>query len=160
MMHMLLVLIFENETGAQEMIGHVQALQRRQLITISDAAFIIRQKNDKVKVKQANSLVGSGTLGGAFWGLLIGQHFWLRPNSTERATKIVNNTASDCGIDADFLKQVGSAINPGYSALFMIVPYMTEEILDVLAGYSDTLLHTMLSGENDAKLRDAFGIVE
>lgn len=162
MMQMLLVLIFENETGAQEMIGHVQALQRQQLINISDAAFIIRQKNEKVKVKQANSLVGSGTLGGAFWGLLIGQHFWLppSPSNTETETTSVNNTTSDCGIDSDFLEQVGSTIDPGYSALFMLVAYMTEEILDVLAGYSDTLLYTTLSGESDAKLREAFGIVE
>jgi uncharacterized membrane protein len=160
MMQMLLVLIFENETGAQEMIGHVQVLQRQQLITISDAAFIIRKKDEKVKVKQANSLVGSGILGGAFWGLLIGQYFWLPPSPNRTETTIVDNTTSDCGIDADFLQQVGLAINPGYSALFMIVAYMTEEILDVLAGYSDTLLYTTLSGESDTKLREAFGIVE
>ena len=93
--------------------------------------------------------------------MLIGQHFWLppSPSNTETETTSVNNTTSDCGIDADFLEQVGLAIDPGYSALFMIVPYMTEEILAVLAGYSDTLLYTTLRGGSDAKLREAFGIV-
>ena len=160
-MSILLVLAFDNESGAREMISQVQAQQRQQLLIVSDAALIIRQTDDKIKVKQANSLVGSGAWGGAFWGLLIGQHFWLppSPSNTETETTSVNNTTSDCGIDADFLEQVGLAIDPGYSALFMIVPYMTEEILAVLTGYSDTLLYTTLSGGSDAKLREAFGIV-
>lgn len=158
-MRTLLVLIFENEMGAQEMIGHLQSLQRQQLITVSDAAFVILQKNEKVKVKQANSLVGSGTLGGAFWGLLIGQHFWLSQN-IDAATNAPANEASDCGIDDNFLKQVNAAIKPGYSALFMMVAYITEVILTNLAGGCDTLLYSTLSRESETKLRDAFGIVD
>lgn len=165
-MYTLLILIFENEIGAQNMLGNVQALQRKQMITIADAAFVIRQKDEKIKVKQANSLVGAGALGGAFWGLFIGQYFWTSPSRSNIETgpfafdNSLNNAILDCGIDADFLKLVGSAISPGYSALFLIVAYMTEEILNVLAGYSSTLLQTTLSGESAAKLRDAFGIVE
>lgn len=155
----LLVLIFENEMGAQEMIGHVQSLQRQQLITVSDAAFVILQKNEKVKVKQANSLVGAGTFGGAFWGLLIGQHFWVSQN-IDAATNAPANEASDCGIDDCLLKQVNAAIKPGYSALFMMVAYMTKAILTDLAGRCDTILYTTLNSERETKLREAFGIVD
>lgn len=162
MMHTLLALVFKHETGAQKMIEQVRVLQKQQLISVSDAAFVIRQKDGGIKVKQANSLVGAGALGGAFWGLLIGQHFLLswRTLRTETVTNMIDNKASDCGIDENFLKEVGLIIKPGYSVLFMLVMYLTEEILAVLNGPDVTLLYTNLSGEADIKLRKAFGIVE
>ena len=156
----LLVLVFANETGAQEMITNVQALQRQQLITVSDAAYVIRQKDGKIKVKQANSLVGSGALGGAFWGLLIGRHFWL-PWLTPRTEAVAEVAVEerDCGIDKNFLREVGCVIEPGYSALFILVAYITDEIFANLAMQSNKLLYTDLSGESDTKMREAFGIV-
>jgi uncharacterized membrane protein len=141
------------------MIGHVQSLQRQQLITVADAAFVIYQKNGKVKVKQANSLVGSGVLGGAFWGLLIGQYLWVSPCTETDANATVTKELG-CGIDDDFLKEVSCTIKPGYSALLMMVAYITEEIMTVLAGQSDSLLYTTLSREHETQLREAFGIVE
>ncbi|MBE2222839.1 MAG: DUF1269 domain-containing protein [Anaerolineae bacterium] len=144
------------------MIEHVRLLQKQQLISVSDAAFVIRQKDGGIKVKQANSLVGAGALGGAFWGLFIGQHFWLSwmPMGTETVTNRVDNQEVDSGIDEDFLKEVGAIIKPGYSALFMFVAYLTEEILVALDQPDVTLLYTNLSGEADVKLRKTFGIVE
>jgi len=158
----LMVLVFANETGAQETIGYVQTLQRQQLITVSDAAFVIRQKDGGIKVKQANRLVGSGALGGVFWGLFIGQHFWLPwlTLSPKAVTDTSINKWLDCGINDDFLREVGDAIKPGYSALFMFVAYLTDKNLTSLAMQSDTLLYTDLSEESDARLRETFGIMD
>jgi uncharacterized membrane protein len=50
-------------------------LQKLQLISLADAAVIVRRQDGKVKVKQTVSLVGAGALGGAFWGMLIGMLF-------------------------------------------------------------------------------------
>ena len=47
------------------------------MITLSDAATVVRKPDGKVKVKQANSLVGVGALGGAFWGMLFGLIFFV-----------------------------------------------------------------------------------
>ncbi|MCZ7673319.1 MAG: DUF1269 domain-containing protein [Chloroflexi bacterium] len=161
-MQTLLALIFQNESGAQKMIAHVKTLQRQQMITISDAAFVIRQRDQKIKVKQVNSLVGAGVLGGAFWGLLIGQHFWLPSlQSNEVAnTEKPGIEEVDCGIDEGFLKMVSNAIQPGCSALFMIVAYMTEENLAALMSPDVMLLYTHLDKGSDDKLRAAFGIME
>ncbi len=158
----LVVLIFENEIGAQGMLGYLQTLQRQQLISVSDAAFIIRQKDGKVKVKQANKLVGSGVLGGAFWGLFIGRYFWQlwMTQTTQAVTETAVDNYLDCGIDDDFLKEVTYAIKPEHSALFMLVPYLTDEKLSDIALQSDIVLYTTLSIESDAKLREAFGILE
>lgn len=166
-MSTLLVFAFNNETGAPEMVKHVQALQRQQLITLSDAATVLRRRDGKVKVKQANNLVGAGALGGAFWGLLIGLLFWapwsgLAAGATADATSgAFAEKASGCGIEDDFIREVGQTIGPGHSALFLLVEYMVEDqVLDSLTRPHATLLRTNLSSEDEIRLREAFGVVE
>ena len=72
----LVVFAFDNETGAADMAQAVKGLQKQELIRLEDAATVVRKQDGKPKVKQAQSLVGAGALGGSFWGLLIGLLFW------------------------------------------------------------------------------------
>ena len=72
----LIVLTFKNETGAAEMRDTLVSLQKQKIVTLEDAAVVVRRQDGKVKVKQAVSLVGAGALGGAFWGMLIGLLFF------------------------------------------------------------------------------------
>lgn len=166
-MSTLLVLTFKNETGAHKMIADVQALQRQQLITLADAATVIRRQNGQVKVKQANNLVGAGALGGAFWGLLIGLLFWspwlglTAGETTGATTGVLAEKTAGCGIDNDFIREVGHIIEPGHSALFLLVEYMVEDkVLDSLTRPNVTLLRTDLNSEDELRLREAFGVVE
>lgn len=73
----LIVFAFPNEKGASEMDEAINRLKKEQLITLDDAAIVVRNHDGKVKVKQAVDLVGTGTVGGAFWGMLIGLLFWM-----------------------------------------------------------------------------------
>lgn len=161
-MRTILVLICDDETGVLEMISAVQSLQRQQSITVSDAAYLIRRKDGGLTIKQAHSLVGVGSLGGVFWGLLVGQHIML-PWQTESAAKFRDVDAlpdADCGVEGDFLSQVSHAIKPGYSALFMLVVYLTEETVAELSRHDVTLMYTALSSESNARLRQVLGILE
>jgi uncharacterized membrane protein len=159
-MSTLLVLAFECEIGAQKMINHVQALQRQQLITISDAAIVVRQAEGNIKVKQMNCLVGAGALGGAFWGLLIGLLFWTSWKELAVSGDVARKI-SDYGLDDEFIEEAGNAIKLGYSALFLMVAYMTEDkVLAKLAHPKATLLSTGLSSEDEIRLHEAFGVME
>ena len=71
----MVVLAFKDETSAAQMRDKLAGLQKLQLISLSDAAVVVRRQDGKVKVKQTVSLVGAGALGGAFWGMLIGMLF-------------------------------------------------------------------------------------
>ena len=54
----MIVFGFKTETGATEMRDTLALPQKQQLITLDDAAVVIRRQDDKVKVKQAVGLVG------------------------------------------------------------------------------------------------------
>lgn len=154
-----LVLAFDHETGAQRMIGYVQSWQRQQLLTISDAATVVRQANGKIKVKQANSLVGAGTCGGAFWGLLVALLFW----PTWRGFAVSappDKSVSNIGLADDFIEAVNHSIRPGCSALFLLVAYMKEEMLPISSDEAFQLLQAHLSLEDEARLCDVFGVAE
>jgi len=155
----LVVFTFDTETGAKEMEDAILQLQKLQLIELEDAAYVVRRQDGKAKVKQANSLVGAGALGGAFWGMLIGLLFfapWLGL-AIGAITGAIAGKASDVGIDDNFIKQVGEEIEPGNSALFLMVIKATwDRVEDELEKFNAKVYKTSLSKEDEAKLKAAF----
>ena len=155
----LIVLAFKTETGAQEAAETIKSLQKQELITLEDAAIVVRNQDGKAKVKQAQSLVGAGALGGAFWGMLIGLIFfmpWLGLAVGALSGAIAGHF-TDIGIDDKFIKEVGNTIEPGHSALFLlVVKATTDRVMDALKKYDVEVLQTSLSAEDEAKLKEAF----
>jgi uncharacterized membrane protein len=159
----LYVLAFKTETGAQEAAETIKDLQKQELITLEDAAIVVRREDGKVKVKQAQSLVGAGALGGAFWGMLIGLIFWMPwlGLAIGALSGAVAGHFTDIGIDDKFIKQVGNTIEPGQSALFLLVVKATRDrVIDALKKYDIEILQTSLSAEDQEKLKEAFAAEE
>ena len=156
----LIVFTFDNETEAERMRDELVKMQKQKLISLEDAAVVIRREDGKVKVKQAQSLVGAGALGGSFWGLLIGLLFWAPwlGLAIGAATGALAGGMSDVGVDDKFIKEVGEDIEPGHSALFLLVIESTpDKVMEGLQDFNPTIYQTSLSEEDDAKLRAAFG---
>jgi uncharacterized membrane protein len=156
----LIVFAFDNETEAERMRDTLVDMQKQQIITLQDAAVVIRRQDGKVKVKQAQSLVGVGALGGSFWGLLIGLLFWAPwlGLAIGAATGAIAGGMTDTGVDDKFIKEVGENIEPGHSALFLLVSDATpDKVLDGLTDFNPKVYQTSLSEEDEAKLKAAFG---
>lgn len=156
----LIVLAFDNEKGAGEARDKLFELQKQHLIVLGDAAVVVRRQDGKVKVKQAVSLVGAGALGGAFWGMLIGLIFWMPwlGLAVGAAAGAAGGALTDIGVDDSFIKEVGATIEPGHSALFLLVVSATEDkVVPELQKIGATVLQTSLSKEDEAKLRETFG---
>lgn len=162
-MRSLVVLAFESEDGALEVRDKLFEMQKQELITLEDAAVVVRNSDGKVKVKQAQSLVGAGALGGAFWGMLIGLIF-LAPvlgMAVGAISGALGGKYADIGIDDEFIEEVGDTIEPGQSALFLLVTDVEEErVVDELKPYEPRLLRTNLSPDDEEKLREAFAAHE
>ena len=73
------------------------------------------------------------------------------------AGKLVDDKLLDFGVDNKFIKDVGNTIEPGHSALFLlVVEAKADEVEEELKGTNATVLQTSLSKEQEAKLRDMF----
>ena len=159
----LIVLAFDSEDGALNLRDKLLSMQKERIIELADAAVVVRREDGKPKVKQLHSLVGAGALGGAFWGMLIGLLFWM-PWLGLAAGALggaIGGKFTDVGVDDNFIKEVGNTIEPGHSALFLLVVSATEDkVLDELAGTEAKILKTSLSNEQEAKLRDFFAADE
>jgi uncharacterized membrane protein len=121
---------------------------------------VIRKPDGKIRIKQATNLEKAELLGDAFWGVLFGLVFfipWLGMSTVsytgDRTGKLI-----DYGITDSFIKEAGATIQPGYSALFLLVSNFTEDkLIEVLSRHKATLLKIDLSREDVGKLSEAFG---
>ena len=159
----LVVIAFDNETGAAEMRDALIDLQKQGLVTLDDAAVVVRRADGKVKVKQAVNLVGSGALGGAFWGMLIGLLFWMPwlGMAVGALSGALGGALSDYGVDDGFVKEVAHTIQPGHSALFLLIREATpDKLVDALKQFNGKIMQTLLSKDDEARLREAFGVCE
>lgn len=157
----LFVLKFNDEASAQQAVDTMKRLQAQQLIQVDDAAIVTRDKNGKPRIKQSQDLVGAGALGGAFWGLLIGLLFFipLLGAAIGAGAGALAGKFHDLGIDDNFIKQVGSSIQPGQAALFLLTQNaVADKVLPELRQLKFELIETNLSSADEKKLRETLGM--
>ncbi|TMD67220.1 MAG: DUF1269 domain-containing protein [Chloroflexi bacterium] len=156
----LVVMTFGNEYAAAQVRDKLVELQKAELIKLDDAVVVVRQQDGKVKIKQATNLAGAGALSGAFWGMLIGLLFFVPflGMAVGAAMGGLAGAAADLGIDDNFIKEVGNSIQPGNSAIFVLVRESTaDKVIEQLKPFGGKIIHTSLSAENEAQLKAAFG---
>jgi uncharacterized membrane protein len=151
---------FDTTDGAEKAVTTLEALKRQQLITVHDAATVTWADGArKPKTRQLHNLAGAGALGGAFWGMLFGLLFLvpLLGAAIGAAAGALVGSFGDVGIDDDFIKRTRDSITPGTSALFALTSdAVLDKVQEAFAGQRADLLFTNLSGEQEAKLREAF----
>ena len=73
------------------------------------------------------------------------------------AAGALSGSMADVGIDDDFIKQVRDQVTPGTSALFVMTSdAVQDKVADAFEGTTAELLHTNLSSDQEAKLREVF----
>ena len=151
---------FDDPGGAARAVDTLENLQKQELIQIHDAATVSWPADKKrPKTKQLTSLTGAGALSGSFWGLLFGLLFFvpLFGMAVGAAIGALSGSLADVGIDDEFIASVRSEVQPGTSALFVMTSdAVRDKVRDAFAGEKPTLLHTNLSNDEEARLRDYF----
>ena len=156
----LLVITYDTEQTGRDAFGELANLQKMQLLELEDAALAVKDDKGKVKVKQTleNQVSGSSAIWGGFWGLLIGLIF-LAPifwGLMGALLGYIFGKGTDIGIDNKFIKQVGESLDPGGSALFMLVIKATpDKVLEQMKQYGGEVYQTSLSNEDEEKLKKA-----
>ena len=156
----LTVLKFPTATGADEMLGTLEGLQKQQLITIQDAAIVSWPAGKKKpKTRQLQSLAGIGALQGAFWGMLFGLLFFvpILGLAVGAGMGALMGSFADVGIDDNFIKQARNQVTEGTSALFLMSSGAVQDrVREAVKDQQFELIATNLSKEQEDKLRAAF----
>jgi uncharacterized membrane protein len=162
----LIVVAFPGEDTADQVLNKLQAWQKEHLIDLEDACVVVRDRNGKIHVKQAVNLMGveaaTGGAWGGLWGSLVGLLFlnpllgFVTGAAMGAGVGALAGALSDYGIDDDFIQSLGETLEPGTSALFVLVRRATlDKVLPELRPFGGKVLHTSLSKEQEARLRQA-----
>src|SRR3954447_3306459 len=155
---------FDSAGGAQNALALLERMQKEELVTVVDGAYVTwPEGKKKPKTQQMHNLTSGGALGGSFWGLLFGLIFFvpLLGMAVGAAMGALAGSMADVGIDDDFIRKVRDQVTPGTSALFVLVSnVVVDKVLDEFAATGATLISTNLSQEQEAKLREAFAEAE
>jgi uncharacterized membrane protein len=154
----LIAITYDDQASGQQAFAALSEMQKQQILTLEDAALAYKDEKGKVKVKQTleNQHTGTVATWGFFWGFLIGllfggPLFW--GLTTALLGAIIGKT-TDLGIDNKFIKEVGESLDPGGSALFILVAKATpDKVLPELENFGGHVYQTSLSNEDEEKLR-------
>jgi uncharacterized membrane protein len=99
---------------------------------------------------------------GTIWGGLIGLLFFnpllgmVAGSALGAATGAAAGRLVDYGISESLMKEIGTKVVPGTSALFVLFRKSNwEQVLDRIAEFGGTVMHSSLSAEAEAKLQTA-----
>jgi uncharacterized membrane protein len=154
----LIVIGFNNEADAFAMRAELAKLQAQYLIEMEDAVVVTRDAKGKPQLHQAVNLTASGAVGGMFWGTLIGMIF-LNPllgAAIGAGSGALSGKLSDIGINDQFMKDLGTTLAPGTSALFVLVRKSTpDKVLEGLKPFAGKgkVLQTSLTKDKEEELR-------
>ena len=159
-MSALTVVKFDDPYGAVRVMGALQDMHGRQLITLEDAAVVSWPEGNK-KPSMPKQGVGQMALGGAFWGFLFGLIFFvpfLGATIAAGTTALLWSSLQEEGIDEDFIRRVSEKVTEGTSALFVLTSEAKlDEVIEELKHHDEfEIISTDMPAEKEKRLREAF----
>ena len=131
----------------------------KDLILQPDAiAVIIRDREGKFHVTTNHHAVGGGATWGMFWGFLFGLLFFVPflGMAVGAGMGALMGKMTKGAIDKEFQSQVRDMLQPGTSALFLIVEKVTpDKAVEALSRFGGTVLKSNLSKETEQQLQEA-----
>ena len=156
-----LVAIGYPDQGTAEEARHtVQQLESELIIQADQVAAISRDTDGKyhVHTTHGGASAAGGAVWGGFWGLLFGLLFFI-PFAGWALGAGMGALFGHLGektIDKAFQDQVREYLQPGTSALFMVIEKATpDKAIAALDQFGGTVIKTSLSDEDTRKLQEA-----
>lgn len=154
----LIAVAYDDVDAAKAVMQTLNELSVEHAISLEDAVIVEHREDGKIKLHQSLKPGAAGAAGGALWGGLIGLLF-LAPflgMAVGAASGGAAGALTDLGVDDKFMKQLAQELQPGAAALFVLVRESTpDKVLPRISPYGGTVMHSSLSDEAEAQLRDA-----
>ena len=154
----LIAIGYKDETTAEAAAGEARRLAKDLTIEPDAIAVIVRDAEGKFHVHTSHHSVEDGTTWGMLWGLLFGALFFVPFLGVAVGAGLgaIMGRITKAGVDNDFQEQARDLLQPGTSALFLMVDKATpDRVVDALSHYGGTVLKSSLSEEGEKELKDA-----
>ena len=154
----LIAIGYSDETTADAAADEARRLAQDLIIQPDAIAVITRDRDGSYHVHTTHHAVGGGAVWGMFWGFLFGLLFFIPVlgMAVGAGMGALMGKVSKSGVDKAFQDQVRGLIQPGTSALFLMVEKVTpDKAVEAMSKYGGTVLKTSLSKEGEAELQDA-----
>src|SRR5580765_8593774 len=123
----LIAIGYPDEATADEAAAEARRLAQDLIIQPDAIAVIVRDKEGKFHTHTSHHLVGGGATWGMFWGLLFGLLFFIPVlgMAVGAGFGALFAKLEKSGLDKQFQQQVRDMLQPGHSALFLVVEKVT-----------------------------------
>lgn len=157
----LVVLGFDSELAAQEMLTSLTRMTTEGTLLLQDAVFVTKNAKGKIRVAQTTDpSPGQAAWSGAFWGLLFGILLFVPVigMAIGAGTAALLAKLVDTGIDDNFVKQLRDGIEPGKVYLAVLVSHVNRDrALEEMSRYAGmaTVVSTNMPAEAESALGEA-----
>lgn len=154
----LIAIGYQDETTAAAAAQEAQRLAKELIIQPDAIASIVRDKEGRYHVSTSHNPVAAGATWGMFWGLLFGILFFVPVLGIAVGAGLgaLMGKIEKTGVDKAFQDQVRAMLQPGTSALFLVVEKVTpDKAVEALSQYGGTVLKSSLSKDAERQLQEA-----
>jgi len=119
---------------------------------------ISRDMDGSYHVQTNHHAVGGGAVWGMFWGFLFGLLFFIPVfgMAVGAGMGALMGKLAKTSIDKQFQEQVRGMVQPGTSALFLMLEKVTpDKAVEAMSKYGGTVLKTSLSKQDEQELQEA-----
>src|SRR3954467_6386601 len=156
-MSTLIAIGYPDETTATAAADVAERLAKDLIIESDAIAVIRRDREGKFHVTTNHHAVGGGASWGMFWGLLFGLLFFIPVFGMAVGAGLgaLMGKVAKTGIDKNFQDQVRDMLQPGTSALFLVIERVTpDKAIDALSQFGGTVLKSSLSKKAEQELQE------
>jgi uncharacterized membrane protein len=154
---------FDKVTRAEEVLLALVHLQQEGEISISDAVVVAKDAEGKVRIQQTvDPTPGLSAVRGSIWGMLAGLLFppagLLVGGAIGAGSAALMAKLIDLGLDDDWVKEVGNWLDPGTSALLLLVDAdVRPTVVDELGRFEGKVLYCTFPDAVRRELERALG---
>ena len=154
----LIAIGYPDETTADAAADEARRLASDLIIQPDAIAVIVRDQDGSYHVHTTHHAVGGGAIWGTFWGFLFGLLFFIPVfgMAVGAGMGALMGKLAKTSIDKQFQDQVRGMVQPGTSALFLMLEKVTpDKAVEAMSKYGGTVLKTSLSKDDEKELQDA-----
>ena len=154
----LIVIGYPDETTAAAAADEARRLAADLIIQPDAIAVIVRDEDGTYHTSTSHHAVGSGATWGMFWGFLFGLLFFIPVIGLGIGAGMgaLMGKFGKTSIDKEFQDQVRGLLQPGTSALFLMLEKVTpDKAVEAMSKYGGTVLKTSLSKDDEKELQEA-----